>query len=117
MRRIICALALLIWITNTAAAQYHSKKFAIVINLEVTSIHDGETTITISDKTIEIIGNTIDKGRVVLNIKERKEKNGKQVILAELNGNISYIIYVPYKTFMWNITGKKLDEEAIIYYL
>ena len=86
MKKMTCVLALLVGIVSIVSADYHSKQYGILINLEVTSVHDDETTIRITDKTIEIMGNSVSDGRIVLNIIQRTEANGQIGFIVERNG-------------------------------
>lgn len=117
MKKMMCVLVLLVGIVSIVSADYHSKEYGIVINMEVTSVHDDETTIKITDKTIEIMGNSVADGRIVLNIIQRIETNGQVGFIVERNGVGYSVILLPGEAFMWNCTGKELDEEAIVYYL
>ena len=94
MKKMTCVLALLVGIVSIVSADYHSKQYGILINLEVTSVHDDETTIRITDKTIEIMGNSVSDGRIVLNIIQRTEANGQIGFIVERNG-VGYSIILP----------------------
>lgn len=86
--------------------------------MELGGYHDESTTIRVcfADSSIEIIGNTVVKGRILLKIVEYEKANDKYAIIAEWNDRTFTIIYKPYASLMWNITGKELDKEAMVYY-
>lgn len=106
--------------TQSIQAQtYQSKKWATVINSEVTGIHEMTTFIDISFSLnlITIRGEAIKNGYINLHIEDiQRTSDGNYAITATADNNMYSIAYYPGKCLIWNGTGKKITEQALLFY-